>query len=134
MNILLFISVLCVPFLPYTWTSSTSELADFQFDGDNESEFSETKSDGIDRIDVNWEDRTAPGDAFAAKEQHVRDSLVRATKDITYRKQLTHILPIMRTLTKEQRLVLASLITAKTSGRSSGNSMSFAQVSSLYLF
>ncbi|XP_037049593.1 neurotrophin 1 isoform X2 [Bradysia coprophila] len=132
MNLLLFISVLCVPFLPYIWTSSSSELADFQFDGDNDRDVEITKSDGIDRIDVNWEDRTSDSGAFDVKEQRIRDSLAQATKDVTYMKQFAQILPIMRTLTKQQRLVLASLISAQASGRSNGNVMNFAQVEELF--
>ncbi len=136
MNLLLLISL---TFLPIVWTSPpTTDLVDFEFDGVNNSEkFS--KSAGIDRIDVNLEEPSAGDDdsdsnAFDAKEQRIRDSLAQATKDVHYKKKFAQLLPIMRTLTKQQRLVLASLISAQTSARSSGNVMNFAQVSCFYLF
>lgn len=130
MKLLVFISI-CVPFLPYIWTSPSSELADFQFDDDNDSDFGDkiTKSDEIDRIDVHLEDETDDSGKFDVKEQRIRDSLAMATRDVTYMKQFAQLLPIMRTLTRQQRLVLASLISAQTSGRSNENVMNFAQVS-----
>lgn len=133
MNLLI---LLCVTFLPIVWTDPqhpTSDLVDFEFDDGSNSEFGDqiSKNDRIDRIDVNWED--ASGDnkrnAFEAKEKRIRNSLVQATKDTTYMKKFAHILPIMRSLTKQQRLVLAALISAQTSARSNGDVMNLAQVS-----
>lgn len=140
MNLLL----ICVTFLPIVWTNPqnpTSDLDDFEFDGVSNSDFSETftKSDGIDRADVNWGDTTDENEndnernAFDVNQQRIRNSLVRAIKDKTYTKNFAQILPIMRTLTKQQRLVLASLISAQTSARSSGNVMNLAQVSFIFL-
>lgn len=139
MNLLL----ICVTFIPIVLTNpqkTTPDLVDFEFDGvaANNGDFSDTvlKSDGIDRIDVNWDGDAADddeGNAFDAKEQRVRNSLVRATKDSNYIKKFAQILPIMRTLTKQQRLVLAALISAQTSARSNENVMNFSQVSGFYL-
>lgn len=132
MNLIL----ICAAIIPIVWTSpqnTQSELVDFEFDGVTSNGFSDTisKSDGIDRIDVNYADATDDNErnAFEAKEQRIRNSLVQATKEVTYMKKFTQILPIIRTLTKQQRLVLASLISAQASARSSGNVMNLAQVS-----
>lgn len=135
--------LICVAIIPFAWTNpqhSQSDLDDFEFEGVNNNQFSETisKSDGIDRIDVNWEDSTVDNNrnAFDAKEQRIRNSLVQATKEVTYMKKFTQILPIIRTLTKQQRLVLASLISAQVSARSNGNGnvMNLAQVSCNLVF
>lgn len=131
--------LICAVIIPIAWTipeNSQSDLVDFEFDGvnsnSNKNDFSDTvtKSAGIDRIDVNWDDRTDDDErsAFEAKEQRIRNSLVQATKEVTYMKKFAQILPIIRTLTKQQRLVLASLISAQASARN-GNVMNLAQVS-----
>lgn len=122
--------LICVTFLPIVWTNPqnpTSDLVDFEFDGASDSDFSDKilKSDGIDRSDVDYDERNA----FDAKEQRIRNSLLQATKDKTYMQKFAQLLPIMRTLTKQQRLVLATLISAQTSARSTGNVMNLAQVS-----
>lgn len=134
--------IICVTFLPIVWTNPqnpTSDLDDFEFDSVSHSDFNEnfSKSDGIDRADVNWGDKTDDnerGTAFDANQQRIRNSLVQATKDKNYLKNFSQILPIMRTLTKQQRLVLASLISAQTSARSNGNVMNLAQVSVFFIY
>lgn len=133
--------LICAVIIPVVWTNpqnSQPDIVDFEFDGVNSNDFSDTitKSDGIDRIDVNWEDRADENErsAFEAKEQRIRNSLVQATKEVTYMKKFTQILPIIRTLTKQQRLVLASLISAQASARSNGNVMNLAQVSFILTF
>lgn len=131
MNLLLII----VTLLPIIVRSNaTSDLVDFEFDGSTNSELSKKirkNDDNIDRMD--WDDSDS-SDAFEAKEQRIRDSLAQATKDSAYKKKFAQIMPIMRTLTKQQRLVLASLISAQTSARSSANVMNFAQVSWVLIF
>lgn len=129
-----FLFLSCLTFLPLVWTNpqnpiSSTDLVDFEFDDGNGNK----KISKNDRIDVNWEEDTTADNneqnVFDARKQHIRNSLVQATKDATYVKKFAKILPIMRTLTKQQRLVLASLISAQTSARSNGNVMNLAQVS-----
>lgn len=53
--------------------------------------------------------------AFAAKELLIRNALQRATRQGAFTRKFAQILPILRTLNPQQRLVLASLITAQSS-------------------
>lgn len=51
---------------------------------------------------------------FNEKEKRVRDALIRSTQDVRNRRTISEVLPILRSLTKQQRLALAALISAKT--------------------
>lgn len=71
-----------------------------------------TDDSGRDAIDVQT-GRTQ--NAFAAKELRIRNALQRATRQGAYTRKFAQILPILRTLNPQQRLVLASLISAQSS-------------------
>lgn len=55
---------------------------------------------------------------FNEKEQRVRDALIRSTQDVRSQRKLYEVLPILRSLSKEQRLTLAALIAAQTNIKS----------------
>lgn len=66
-------------------------------------------------------------DGFVAKEKRIRLALQKATKQGVYTKKFAQLLPIMRALNKQQRIVLASLITAQSSV-SQGKGLNLQQV------
>lgn len=116
--------------------AADSELADFDFepakpvDSFNE----DASSDHLDtverRVDLDVMDDVTGDEigtvnAFAEKEQQIRGALQRATKQGG--RKFTEILPIMRTLSKPQKVVLASLISAQITA-SSGKELNFKQV------
>lgn len=72
--------------------------------------------------------RTGSTNAFAAKEHRIRIALQRATKQGPFTRKFAQILPILRTLNPQQRLVLASLITAQSSA-APGDGLNLKQVS-----
>lgn len=57
-------------------------------------------------------------ESFNEKEQRVRDALIRSTQDVRSQRKLYEVLPILRSLSKEQRLTLAALIAAQTNIKS----------------
>lgn len=64
---------------------------------------------------------------FNEKEQRVRDALLRSTQDVRSQRTLSEMLPILRSLSKQQRLTLAALISTQTSPKS-GKSLDVKQV------
>lgn len=67
------------------------------------------------------------GNAFAAKELRIRNALQRATRESAFTRKFAQILPILRTLNPQQRVVLASLITAQSSA-APGKGLNLKQV------
>lgn len=101
-------------------------VQDFSYNNDDDIETIDRNADGLDEIemssferraDVNVadEDEIQPMNPFAVKEQLIRKSLQQATRQGIYTKKFAQLLPIIRALNKQQRLVLASLITAQSS-------------------
>lgn len=66
--------------------------------------------------------------AFNEKELRIRDALLRATQDARNRRTLSEVIPILRSMSKKQRLALAALITAQTSARSGDEELNLKQV------
>lgn len=66
--------------------------------------------------------------AFNEKEKRVRDALLRSTQDARNRRTFSEVLPILRSLTRQQRLTLAALVSAQTNVKS-GKSFDLKQVS-----
>lgn len=64
---------------------------------------------------------------FNEKEKRVRDVLLKSTHDTRNRRTFSEMLPILRSLSKQQRLTLAALITAQTNIKS-GESLDLKQV------
>lgn len=65
---------------------------------------------------------------FNEKEQRVRDALIRSTQDIRSQRTLSsEVLPILKTLSKQQRLTLAALVATQTHLKS-GKSLDLQQV------
>lgn len=64
---------------------------------------------------------------FNEKEQRVRDALLRSTQDVRSQRTLSEVLPILRSLSKQQRLTLAALISTQTNPKS-GKSLDVEQV------
>lgn len=76
--------------------------------------------------------------SFNEKELRIRDALLRATQDARNRRTLSEVIPILRSMSKQQRLALAALVAAQTSARSGDEELSLKQVRinffSFYLF
>lgn len=64
---------------------------------------------------------------FNEKEQRIHDALVRSTQDVRSQRTLSEMLPILRSLSKKQRLVLAALIATQTNPKS-GKSLDLKHV------
>lgn len=64
---------------------------------------------------------------FNEKEQRVRDALLRSTQDVRSQRTLSEVLPILKSLSKQQRLTLAALISTQTNPKS-GKSLDLEQV------
>lgn len=75
-------------------------------------------------------DETAhdPSESFDEKEKQIRDTLLRSTSDIRNRNKLSQVLPILRSMSREQRLAMAALIATQASARS-GEELDLKQVS-----
>lgn len=131
-NYILFLMA-ALPFIVRTVADDT-DLADFEFDADIITERAtpaERRSDLELLDDTSFEETSstpssAPN-AFAAKEQRIRAALQRATKNGKYTQKFAQLLPILRSLNKQHKIVLASLITAQ-SGAPPGKEISFKQV------
>lgn len=55
---------------------------------------------------------------FNEKEQRIRDALIRSSQDVRSQRKLYEMLPILRSLSREQRLTLAALIATQTNLKS----------------
>lgn len=64
---------------------------------------------------------------FNEKEERVRDALLKSMHDTRNRRTFSEMLPILRSLSKQQRLTLAALISAQTDIKS-GKSLDLKQV------
>lgn len=65
---------------------------------------------------------------FNEKELRVQNALLRATKDVRNRRTVSEVLPILRSMSRQQRLALAALIMAQTSARSADEELNMKQV------
>lgn len=101
-------------------------VQDFSYNNDDDVENIDRNADGLDDIemslierradvDVADDDQPQPMNPFVLKEQLIRKSLQQATRQGIYTKKFAQLLPIIRALNKQQRLVLASLITVQSS-------------------
>lgn len=99
--------------------ANAADLGDIDLNGDS--------FEAADNSEIETGRRT-PSNAFAAKEQRIRIALQRATKQGPFTRKFAQILPILRTLNAQQRLVLASLITAQSSA-APGDALNLKQVS-----
>lgn len=70
---------------------------------------------------------------FNEKEKRVRDALIRSTQDVRSQRTISEVLPILKSLSKQQRLTLAALIATQTNPKS-GKSLDSKQVWKNYIF
>lgn len=70
---------------------------------------------------------------FNEKEKRVRDALLRSTQDVRSQRTLSEMLPILRSLSQQQRLTLAALISTQTNPKS-GKSLDVKQVCRKYYY
>lgn len=70
--------------------------------------------------------------AFNEKELRIRYALMRATQDARNRRTLSEVIPILRSMSKQQRLALVALITAQTSARSGDEELNLKQVCKIF--
>lgn len=106
-----------------------SELPDFEFDGEPIQDYDYSDyGKSIEKMD-SMIDNIAEEDSntFAEKEKRIRDALLRSTKDKQNIRTFTQILPILRSLSKPQRLALAAIISAQSSAKP-GAELSLDQV------
>lgn len=66
--------------------------------------------------------------SFVEKEKRIRDALLRSTSDKNNWHTMTQLLPILRSLSKPQKMALFAIVSAQTDMRS-GNELSYNQVS-----
>lgn len=64
---------------------------------------------------------------FNVKEKRIRDALMRSKQDLRSQRTLSEVLPIIKSLSKQQRLTLAALISTQTHLKS-GKSLDLQQV------
>lgn len=57
--------------------------------------------------------------SFTEKEKRMRNALFRSTQDMRNRRTLSELMPILRSLSKHQRLALAALIATQANTKSS---------------
>lgn len=69
-------------------------------------------------------------DSFSEKEKRIKSALLHSTTDKRNRRIFTQILPILRSLSKQQRTTLAALISAQLS-LDPGQELSFSQVNKI---
>lgn len=114
-----------------TVLTNDTDLADFEFEDETQTDTKniERRADHLANFDDDdfHEEPPSAVNAFVAKENQIRGALQRATKDKKYKQTFAQILPIMRSLNKQQKIVLASLISAQ-SGAPPGKEISFKQV------
>lgn len=72
-------------------------------------------------------------DSFSEKEKRIKSALLHSTTDKRNRRIFTQILPILRSLSKQQRTTLAALISAQLS-LDPGQELSFSQVNFIQSF
>lgn len=101
-------------------------LADFVFDVERRADV-RVNDETVDDATAVETGRSGPPHAMAAKEQHIRGALQRATQNAAFRRQFVQMVPIVRSLSRQQRLVLASLINAQV-GAAPGKALSMQQV------
>lgn len=123
--------ILLLTLLVLSSLADDTDLADFEFEDESKSSTAaiERRSDlkVIDDDDFH-ENQQSSVNAFVAKQQQIQGALQRATKNKKYTQIFAQILPIMRSLNKHQKIVLAALITAQ-SGAPPGKEINFKQVS-----
>lgn len=64
---------------------------------------------------------------FNVKEKRIRDALMRSKQDLRSQRTLSEVLPIIKSLSEQQRLTLAALISTQTNPKS-GKSLDLQQV------
>lgn len=128
MNSLTFILFLTLMLITLA-LANESDLADFEFEGESKAQKSADRRSDLEVFDDDdfLEDTQSSVNAFVAKEKEIRGALQRATNDKKYTQSFTQILPIMRSLNKRQKVVLAALISAQ-SGAPPGKEINFKQV------
>jgi hypothetical protein len=139
-----------------TSNGDDSELDDFDFESDT-TMMHQNGGDGIDSVgngngdsdyasvetsDANQLDSVvlfddvmedAEPDSFSEKEKRIKSALLHSTTDKRNRRIFTQILPILRSLSKQQRTTLAALISAQLS-LDPGQELSFSQVNFIDCF
>lgn len=66
-------------------------------------------------------------ETFNEKEKRIRIALLRSSQDVRNRRTLSEVVPILRSIPKQQRLLLAALIAKQTNARS-GSELNLHQV------
>lgn len=106
-----------------------TDLPDFEFESELPADYyypdDEMKS--VERVMLHEMAKEEP-QAFNEKELRIRDALMRATQDDRNRRTLSEVIPILRSMSKQQRLALVALITAQTSARSGDEELNLKQV------
>lgn len=114
-----FVQVLCVRYDDFVDSDFDEDQPMFRFHSDPELR-------SIENIVMSEMAEDEP-QMFNEKEKRVRDALLKSTHDTRNRRTFSEMLPILRSLSKQQRLTLAALISAQTNIKS-GKSLDLKQV------
>lgn len=72
-------------------------------------------------------------ESLELKEKEIRDALLRSTSNKSNQKKLSQVVPILRSMSREQRLAMAALIATQATARS-GEELDLKQVSKNFPF
>lgn len=112
-------------------SSEDTDLPDFEFsDPSNDYPMEDGSMTVHERMDTDRLIEDMADDepsSFTEKEKRIRNALLRSTKDQRNRREFSQIFPILRSLSKQQRLALAALVSAQTSAKA-GAELDLAQV------
>lgn len=90
------------------------EIPDFEFESDNAARI--TDDDDVDDLQSNDDLSPLHEVNFANRERKVRQVLIRALANTKLRQKFVEVMPVLRMMTKAQRLTLAALIQAQVDG------------------
>lgn len=139
MSPLFFFVLACfVPVSPgahhHTRIEDVDDLIDFDFNN----EPAETRSADdkhTNKLDAIFDEDGGGGanDSFADKEKRIQNALMRSTSDKKNRHMMTQILPILRSLSKPQKMALVAIVSAQADLKNGMDDLSFDEVSHVML-
>lgn len=110
-----------------------TDIPDFEFDSALPPDYyySDDEMKNVERLMLHEMADEEPM-SFNEKELRIRDALLRVTQDARNRRTISEVIPILRSMSKQQRLALAALVTAQTSARSGDEELNLKQVCNIF--
>lgn len=128
--------LLCAIFELYEVALSISHenIPDFEFESESPPDYfyPDDELRNVERMVLSEMAEDEPT-TFNEKEKRIRDALLRSTQDVRNRRTLSQVLPILRSISKPQRLALAALISAQTTAKA-GDELNLKQVREFIFF